>query len=130
MKIHLVEDNPDMLESLRMLLELRGYRVRAYLRALDLVDALASVEAEDVVVSDYYLPDMNGVELLRRLRTRHPHLRAVLLTGSREEEIAASAQTLRNCTVLYKPLDFDALERGMFDLHPVDPRRAARPRAA
>jgi two-component system phosphoglycerate transport system response regulator PgtA len=116
MKIHLVEDNPDMLESLRLLLELRGYRVKTYLRALDLLEATGAeaVEPGDIVVSDYYLPDMNGVELMRRVRDHQPRVRTVLLTGSREQDIAAAARKLRDCTVLYKPLDFEALERGIF----------------
>ena len=105
-----------MLESLRMLLELRGYEVRTYLRALDLVDGLPGVSSEDVVISDYYLPDMNGVALLRRVREDQPRVRGLLLTGSREHDIAASAQALQKCMVLYKPLDIDSLERSIRQL--------------
>jgi DNA-binding NtrC family response regulator len=113
MKIHLVEDNPDMLESLRMLLELRGYQVRTYLRALDLIDGLDAVGPADLIISDYYLPDMNGVALLRRVRETHPRVKGVLLTGSRENGIATSAKSLPDCAVLYKPLDFESLERSI-----------------
>lgn len=116
MKIHLVEDNPDMLDSLRMLLELRGHEVRTYLRALDLIDGLQGIAADDVVISDYYLPDMNGVALLRRVRETQPRVKGVLLTGSRENGIAASAKSLPKCVVLYKPLDIESLERSIRQL--------------
>lgn len=127
MKIHLIEDNADMLEALRMLLDLRGYRVRTYLRALDLLDALAGVGPDDIIVSDYYLPDLNGVQLLKQVRVRHPGVRAVLLTGSRENDIASLAHGVPECTVLYKPVDFDALERGLFAFDtPPGPAEGAR----
>jgi DNA-binding NtrC family response regulator len=116
MTIHLVEDNADMLESLRMLLELRGHQVRTYLRALDLVDNIESIAPDDIVISDYYLPDINGVALLRKIRESHPRLKGVLLTGSRENGIAASAKSVPNCAVLYKPLDIESLERSIRQL--------------
>lgn len=116
MTIHLVEDNADMLESLRLLLELRGHAVRTYLRALDLIDNIERLGAQDVVVSDYYLPDLNGVALLRRVREAHPGMPGVLLTGSREGGIANAAKSLKNCAVLYKPLDVESLERSIFQL--------------
>lgn len=113
MRIHIVEDNADMLESLKMLLEMRGWEVHGYLRALDLLEKSGAVGADDVLVSDYYLPDMNGVELVKRVREGQPRVRVLLLTGSREDSVAASARALRGCRVLYKPLDVDALEEGI-----------------
>ena len=103
-----------MLESMRMLLELRGYTVRTYLRALDLLDEVHRVRADDIVVSDYYLPDMNGVELLKRIRFERPRVRAVLLTGSREVGVMKAVRaSISDCTVLYKPVDFQVLENGL-----------------
>jgi DNA-binding NtrC family response regulator len=103
-----------MLESLRMLLELRGYKVRTYLRALDLLDEIDGIRADDTVVTDYYLPDMNGVDLLKRIRFERPRVRALLLTGSREIGVVKSARAaLSDCTVLYKPVDLEALEKGL-----------------
>jgi len=98
-----------MLESMKLLLELRGYDVRTYLRALDLLDHLPGVGVDDVVVSDYYLPDMNGVELAKRVRRERPRVRVLLLTGSREDGVAKAAQSVPDCKVMYKPLDVDAL---------------------
>ena len=109
-RIHIVEDNPDMLLTMRKLLELRGYQVSTYLRALDLLDEVGKVKSADCVISDYFLPDMNGVELLKRVRESKPGIRSLLLTGSREEHVRQAASAVPDCDVLYKPVDFETLE--------------------
>jgi DNA-binding NtrC family response regulator len=106
----LVEDNPDLVESMRVLLELNGCSVRTFFRARDLLE-WGALGADHIVVTDYYLPDMNGVELITRLRRRHPGLRAMLVTGSREDLILRSARTLPNCELLFKPVDCEDLCR-------------------
>ena len=106
----LVEDNPDLVESMRVLLELNGCSVKTFFRARDLLE-WGALEADHVVVTDYYLPDMNGVELVTRLRRRHPGLRAMLVTGSREELILRSARSIPNCELLFKPVDCEDLCR-------------------
>ncbi len=69
-----VEDEPDLGELLRDLLELQGYRA---LLAYDGVEgvALAVAERPDVVLTDVMMPRMDGLELIERLR-RNPDTRA------------------------------------------------------
>lgn len=69
----IVEDEPDLGELLRELLELQGYRA---LLAYDGVEgvALAVAERPDVVVTDVMMPRMDGLELIERLR-RNPDSR-------------------------------------------------------
>jgi DNA-binding response OmpR family regulator len=137
----IVEDNADLAESMRMLLELHGCRARVFLNANDLIEREGSVEPGDILVTDYYLPDLNGVELIRRMRKRHPRLQALLLTGSREDAIQLAARRLGGCGVLYKPVEFAEL-RAHIDAHgdahaadaglrpPEASRRGSRPRPA
>ena len=106
----LVEDNPDLVESMRVLLELNGCSVRTFFRARDLLD-WAALGPDHVVVTDYYLPDMNGVELIARLRARHPGLRVMLVTGSREELVLKAARSIPSCELLFKPVDCEDLCR-------------------
>ncbi len=65
--ILVVEDNPTARKMLRLALEAEGYRV---IEAFDGATALtrAIAEAPDLIVQDLVLPDMDGLELLRRLR--------------------------------------------------------------
>jgi len=78
--ILLVDDNHDGLLVRRSLLEELGYRVQI---ATNGEDALTLFETHpfEVVVSDYRMPRMNGVELIHRLRVLNPNVRVVLLSG-------------------------------------------------
>ncbi|WP_207221126.1 ATP-binding protein [Pseudoduganella lutea] len=78
-RIMLVDDNPNVLESLRALLELRGHEVHAAsdpAMALRLADSVTP----DLAILDIGLPGMDGYELAAELR-RRPHLRETRLIG-------------------------------------------------
>ena len=82
--IALVDDDRNILTSVSMLLEGEGYSVRTY---NDGVQALAAFEKSlpDLAVLDVKMPRMDGMELLRQLRTK-TDLPVVFLT-SKDEEI-------------------------------------------
>ena len=113
MKLVLVDDNADFVISMRMLLEMRGYDVKVYLTAQEFLQDAASLDEDDLLITDYYLPDLNGIEVVRRARKRRPGLRAILLTGSREDSVAQAARLIRDCRVEYKPLPYEMLEEGI-----------------
>jgi PAS domain S-box-containing protein len=81
----LVEDDPSVRRLLTLLLESSGYRVHA---AASGDEALRLAEdgrlAVDLVLSDYVLPGISGVEVCIELRRRHPDLRFVVMTGHAE----------------------------------------------
>jgi len=110
-KLVLVEDNADLAASMRLLLELRGYDIDCYLNAQALLQKEATIEDADVVISDYYLPDLNGIELIKRIRAYRPAIKAILLTGSREQSIVDAARAIPGCRVEFKPLDYESLDR-------------------
>jgi len=113
MKLVLIEDNADLALTMRVLLEIRGYDVKCYLRGHEFLREAAALEPQDVLITDYYLPDVNGIELVKRARAACAGVKAILLTGSREEAIVRAAREIRDCRVEYKPLDYEALERGI-----------------
>lgn len=125
MKLVLVEDNADLAASMRVLLELRGYDIVCHLTAQGLLERVGELDDGDVVISDYYLPDLNGIELLRRLRAHCPGVRAILLTGSREESIVDAARAIPGCRVEFKPLDYEALDRSIREVSAGPPAKAA-----
>ncbi len=86
-RVLLVDDSADALESLQMLLELSGLRVKtAPGGAAALV--LLEQEAFDVIVSDVGMPGMDGYQLMRRLRGRPATARlpGIALTGYGRDE--------------------------------------------
>jgi CheY-like chemotaxis protein len=113
MKLVLIEDNADLALTMRALLELRGYEVKCYLNGADFLRQAGELDNDDVVITDYYLPDLNGIELLRRVRAQRPGIKAILLTGSREDGVLRAARELPACRVEFKPLDYESLDRGI-----------------
>jgi two-component system CheB/CheR fusion protein len=109
-RVLLVEDNPDTAESLTMLLELLGHRLRAAHDGVAALDA-ARANIPDVMLVDIGLPGMDGYEVARRVR-RDPQLKDVVLvalTGYGREEDKQQAMAAGFDYHLVKPVAPDAL---------------------
>jgi two-component system, cell cycle sensor histidine kinase and response regulator CckA len=126
----IVEDNPLTRKMLRVTLESDGYHV---LEAEDQQSAqAAAAQRPDLVVLDYMLPDVNGLQLLKELRetTGSPALPALLVTGmvSRLEELRTEAGP--HTQVVAKPVEPPLLlEFVHAQLALAAPREAARGRS-
>src|SRR5437879_9303655 len=86
----LVEDDPSLLEMYRLKLELDGYRVNT---ALDGDEGLkkAGDLAPDIIVLDIRLPKMDGLEVLRKLRSQEKtrDIPVIILSNYDEEDLVA-----------------------------------------
>lgn len=102
--ILLVDDDPGIRYWLTEALTQRGHRVRA---AQDGVTALALVESErpHLIVMDLYMPGMNGVEVLRRLRVLKYTGVTMMLTGSQEDQLLKEALDLGTIDIVSKAAD-------------------------
>jgi len=87
-----VEDDPDFASLTAEFLEREADRltVSTVYTPGDALDALTD-QRVDCVVSDYDLPEMDGIELLETIRSNHPDLPFVLFTGKGSEEVASDA---------------------------------------
>jgi len=108
-----VEDNPDQLQTLPKALERLGYAVTPARDALDALDALARGERPfDVVVTDYDMPEIDGVEFARNLAQVAPGLPVIMVSGRRgAAEAAVRAPSIRR--VLPKPYSAAELSRAV-----------------
>lgn len=79
-RILLVDDNPDGLLIRRALLEEQGYRIDIASDGQEGLDVFLASNF-DAIVTDYRMPRMNGVELIRRIREVRPQVAIVLLSG-------------------------------------------------
>jgi CheY-like chemotaxis protein len=79
-KILLVDDNRDGLLVRRLLLEEMGFDVRSACNGEEGL-ALYRQDSFDVVVTDYRMPRMDGLELIRHIRQLDPAARIILLSG-------------------------------------------------
>jgi len=99
--ILLVDDNSDGLLVRRIMLEEAGYSVVTARHAEQALERF-SKSAFDVVVTDYRMPGMNGIELISRMRALDPNVRVVLISGLveilglNEENTGANAVVAKN----------------------------------
>src|SRR5476649_2349453 len=106
--VYVVDDDADVLGSLRFLLETDGFEVRTFRSGTSLLNAVRPTGV-DCFVIDYKMPDMNGIDLAGRLRTREIAAPVILITGYPDENISARAATAGVRHVLLKPLLDDSL---------------------
>lgn len=101
--IYVVDDDADVLGSLRFLLETDGFNVRTFRSGAALLNAVRSTVV-DCFVIDYKMPEMNGIDLAKRLRHRDTATPIILITGYPDENISARAAAAGVRDVLLKPL--------------------------
>jgi PAS domain S-box-containing protein len=111
-RILVVDDNVDAALSLAQLLELDGHESQAVYGALEALERVSSFKPE-VVLLDIGLPQMNGYEVARRLRSLEggSALRLIALTGYGQTEDRQRALAAGFDAHLAKPVDLRALER-------------------
>jgi signal transduction histidine kinase/ActR/RegA family two-component response regulator len=102
--ILVVEDNPSVLEPTRALLDRSGYRVLTA-RSGDEAMEVASTCARpiDLLLTDVAMPEMNGDELGRRMRSINPALRIVYMTGYSGTMLLARGASVPATRLIEKP---------------------------
>ena len=107
-KILIVEDEKLIRMTLRELLEEEGYEV---LEAEDGASGLRQMRQEevDLVLLDYRLPDADGIEILRQVRTLSPETAAILITAHSSVGSVVEAIKLGAYDYLDKPINQDHL---------------------
>src|SRR6266851_215569 len=86
-----VEDDPNCREAIADQLSDHGFVVRSFADAMSLADGLALSSEADIILLDWDLPDVSGIELLVELRQAGVNLPVVFLTGygfTAQEELA------------------------------------------
>ena len=84
-RVLVVDDNPGFRESLVMLLDTDTLEVVAEAGSGEEAIALAAATEPDVVLMDVRMPSMDGVEATRQLKSLHPGIGVVALTGSEDQ---------------------------------------------
>ncbi|HZZ82931.1 MAG TPA: EAL domain-containing response regulator [Anaeromyxobacteraceae bacterium] len=107
-RVLLVDDDPLVLRAYRRVLEQAGHEVESSGDGAGAL-ALAARQHFDAVVSDVSMPSMDGLELLRRLRSIHPDLPVLLVTAVPRLESAVRALDHGALRYLEKPVENDVL---------------------
>jgi DNA-binding NtrC family response regulator len=112
MKIVVVDDEPTIVLMCRRVLESQGHAVQGF---TDVRTALARLEAEaaDLLVVDYKMPELNGIEFVRRVWAVRPGLRVVMITAHGTREVIEQATQSGVKTVVLKPFTPSELAQGV-----------------
>jgi DNA-binding NtrC family response regulator len=89
--IVLVDDEEMVLTSLRSILSLEtDYDIQTFLSAKEALDHISSNDV-DLVISDYLMPEMDGITFLAKVRELRPEVPRIILTGYADKENAIKA---------------------------------------
>ena len=109
LRILLVDDHPDTCAALERLLKLRGHSVSAAHNMRSALELAGDGNSFDLVISDVGLPDGNGMDLLRVLRTKKP-IRGIAISGFGMDADIAKSMEAGFAEHLVKPVKLEKLE--------------------
>jgi DNA-binding NtrC family response regulator len=107
-RIFVVDDEPKMAASIATALSRSGHQVETFGAALAALTAHASNPAQ-VVITDWRMPEIDGLELMRRLHAISPELPVIVMTAHADVPSAVAAMKQGAFDYLTKPFDNDEL---------------------
>jgi two-component system, LuxR family, response regulator FixJ len=113
-KVYVIDDDNAMRDSLDFLLGSADFQVTLFDSALNFLDLLPTIDF-GCVVSDVRMPEIDGLELLKRLKAGGSLFPVVIMTGHGDVPLAVEAMKLGAVDFLEKPFEDDRLI-GMIEL--------------
>ena len=103
-----VDDEPLVREVETEILRLQGYTVLEAANAAEALRVAAATRTIHLLVTDFWMPDIDGLELDRRFRAVHPKTPELMVSGSLPQ-LQDRAEELDHLTLLPKPFHFGEL---------------------
>jgi FixJ family two-component response regulator len=107
-EVILVEDDPSVLRALRRLLEVSGFRVKAF-ACPSALQAAGVPDASVCLIFDVHLPEMTGVDLYLALAASGCRSPLILITARVDEATRTMTKRVNAAAVLIKPFSRDSL---------------------
>jgi DNA-binding NtrC family response regulator len=108
LSVLLVDDRQEFASALGERLMLHGMEVETANNGEDALGILKEKKV-DVIVLDVIMPGMGGLELLGRIKTTHPDIQVILLTGHGSTKEGIEGMRLGAFDFLMKPVDLEEL---------------------
>ena len=107
-KVLLVDDEKEFLDLLGERMSARGMEVK---KTTSAADALKITEEQtfDAIILDLLMPEMDGIQVLKTLKAKHPELQVILLTGHGSIEKGVDAMRQGAMDFIEKPADLEVL---------------------
>lgn len=110
-----MDDEPDVLETTKVLLEMDGFRVRALAHHADVLPALVETPRVDVLLQDVQMPGLDLKALLAEARALRPDLKVILFSAA--SDAAQVKQQVGAHDLVTKPFDVRRLARTIHRWH-------------
>jgi DNA-binding NtrC family response regulator len=109
-RLLVVDDEEDFLESIVMRIELRGIRAHGVTSGAAALEYLEAHHDEvDVVLLDIKMPGMDGLETLRKIKNCCPSVETIVVTGHASQEFSRLGRELGAFDYLIKPIRLDTI---------------------
>jgi len=107
-----VDDEPFILKSLQRSFRKDGYELLFAGSGLDALSIFERVQPIQVILSDFIMAGINGLDLIRMVKATRPHVVGIILTGyANVHQCAAALDEKSIFAVIHKPWDLDLLRR-------------------
>lgn len=106
--IHVIDDDADVRQSLAFLLSTAGLAVRVYESAVAFLKALPQAQ-DGCIVTDVRMPEMDGLELQRKLNAVKNTMPVIVITGHGDVALAVEAMKAGAVDFIEKPFDDERL---------------------
>jgi len=107
-KILVVDDEVKMCFTLTKLFELNNYSVSVAHNGLEALEKVESFQPHCILL-DIRMPQMNGVEVLKKVKEKFPEIVVIMTTAVATEESRKECLDIRAAEYLIKPIDFKEL---------------------
>lgn len=112
-RVLVIDDDPNVRSLLRRFLENRGYEVRAAAGGMEGLTLLRESRPH-VVLLDFDMPDLNGLETLRRIKALDAASSVLMITANGDERTARLCLQEGASDYIMKPFDLDYLELSVY----------------
>ncbi|WP_319525478.1 ATP-binding protein [uncultured Desulfosarcina sp.] len=122
-RVALIDDEPDIASALESILSNLGYRVSAYTDGRKAMETIVSNPGQfDLIITDNTMPQLTGLEIVRRLRDSGIEVPVILTSGYMSKEIEDRARKIGVLEIIAKPVNTYRLADAMHrivggDLH-------------
>jgi CheY-like chemotaxis protein len=117
-QVLIVDDDQGIRDVLRGFLESRNCSVLQASSGAEALDILAKC-VPDLIFLDIYMPEMDGLQLMRIIRQRWPYTRVIGMSGYATEQIARDIMELGAGDFLTKPIELDQLDDILAMIKPI-----------
>lgn len=108
----LIDDDEFVRDSLRLMFESRECVLLTAETAEEAIEILAK-QKYDIIITDYMLPGMDGLELCRQIQKTHPHAMMILITAYGSQDVEEEANSIGVHELIEKPITSETFESSL-----------------